>query len=158
MAKTRKKRKPKKRKIGRPSKFTKARCKKILKLVRAGNYVEVAARASGVSEVALYDWLKRGEKEKKGKFLDFLNAYREAEAEAETNKVAIWSKAAEKEAESEKKPSCKGIQGFMSRRFNKRWGEKRKSEITGEGGGPVKMDVVFPGGVGFKKTKKEKGS
>ena len=148
----------KKRKIGRPSKFTKARCDKILKLVRAGNYVEIAARASGVNETNLYEWLERGRKEKSGPYRDFRDAYELAEAEAETEAVKVYKDAAERQAENKKNPDCKGIQGFLSRRFWKRWRERNKTEVTGENDGPVKMEVVFPKGVGFGATTKKEGS
>ena len=47
-----------KRRRGRPSKMTDERVTKILEALRAGNYLETAARYAGVSYETLNEWRK----------------------------------------------------------------------------------------------------
>jgi hypothetical protein len=73
--------------MGRPTKLTPELQKKIVKLVRDGNYFETAAQAAGIAKSTLYDWLKRGEAGEEP-FAEFSNALKKAEAEAEVDVVA----------------------------------------------------------------------
>lgn len=74
---------------GRPTKLDSEMHKRIIGLVRAGNYIETAASASGVPRVKLYDWLKRGNKEAIGQYRDFVEAFHSAESESEA--IALQS-------------------------------------------------------------------
>lgn len=69
---------------GRPTKLTPALQAAIIKLLRAGNYVETAALACGVTKQTLYNWQLRGEDEQ-GPYRDFLDAVKEAQALAEVD-------------------------------------------------------------------------
>lgn len=79
---------------GRPTKLTPALQARILKLVRAGNYPEVAAASLGVNRATYYRWMERGEKCAKGDelFRDFRDALTRAKATAETAALAKVSK------------------------------------------------------------------
>lgn len=61
----------------------------IIKAIRAGCHFNVAAQAAGINLRTLERWIQRGEVEKKGKYVDFANAIKDATAEAEVNAVAI---------------------------------------------------------------------
>jgi len=68
-----------KRGPGRPTKFEDKRVGKILRAVRAGNYLETAARMAGVGASTLHRWMAS---EEEG-FRDFREAVEKARAEAE---------------------------------------------------------------------------
>src|SRR5688572_8306482 len=86
--------KAKKPVIGRPSLLTPAVTRVIVKVIKAGNYVETAVAAAGISKETFYDWLKKGGKEASGPHRDFSDAVEKAKAEAEMRDVAIIDKAA----------------------------------------------------------------
>jgi len=73
--------------IGRPSKFTAERQERILDAIRAGNYIEPAARAAGIGKSTFYEWVER--------YPDFSDAVKSAQAEAEIGRVAIVKQAGE---------------------------------------------------------------
>lgn len=100
---------------GRPTLFTPARRKKIIKAVSEGNYREVAAACAGVDKQTFYNWMKRGRKEKSGDFFDFMNAVMEAENEAEH--VAI------KAIRLAGKDDAKHFQWWLERKHPERWGK-----------------------------------
>lgn len=68
---------------------------RMVSYVRAGNYLETAAAACGVSRYVVRDWLRRGAKGEEP-FGAFAAAMHEAKALAEIRDVAIIGKAAEK--------------------------------------------------------------
>ncbi|MDQ3480274.1 MAG: hypothetical protein M3423_02905 [Actinomycetota bacterium] len=45
---------------GRPTKLTPRVHTVIIESIRAGNYMEVAARAAGIRKQSLYNWIERG--------------------------------------------------------------------------------------------------
>ena len=47
--------------VARPTKLTPAVAERILSAIRAGNFMEVAARYAGISPSTLYRWLERGD-------------------------------------------------------------------------------------------------
>jgi transposase len=92
--------KPNKKKVlppgvkdGRPTKYNDEVVSKILSFVRAGNYIETAAVAAGISKETLYEWLRRGAK-KEQPFKNFSDACERAMAEADMIDLSDISKAA----------------------------------------------------------------
>jgi hemerythrin superfamily protein len=81
-------------KIGRPSKLTESRMEKLIEALRSGNYRIDACRAAGIHYNTLLAWEKKGESQKSGEYIDFLDALRRAEAEAVVSNVKIINKAA----------------------------------------------------------------
>ena len=67
---------------------------RIVDLIRAGNYLEVAATAAGVHRVTLHRWLRYGRKQARGRYRKFVDAVEKAQAEAESRDVALIAKAA----------------------------------------------------------------
>jgi alkanesulfonate monooxygenase SsuD/methylene tetrahydromethanopterin reductase-like flavin-dependent oxidoreductase (luciferase family) len=71
---------------GRHSVLTAELQNKICRFIRAGTYDYVAAEASGISRHAFFDWIRRGEgrsdRPSAPIFVKFVNAVREAQAEA----------------------------------------------------------------------------
>ena len=123
--------------MGRPTRLTPERAARIVALIRAGNYLEVAASAAGVSRTSLRRWLKIGDRMKTGPHADFAAAVEKASGEAECRDVALISKAA---AEHWQAAAWR-----LERKNSSRWGRTQKTELTGKDGGPVA--VAGPSGV-----------
>lgn len=133
---------------GRPSKFTEERADKIIRAIRAGNYIETAAALAGVHKSTLYEWMKRGaaeadrlEADPKAKplkselpYLDFSDAVYIALAEAENNDVqAITAAAAE---------DWRAAAWRLERKFPDRWGRKDRLQAEVENKGLVGVNLV----------------
>ena len=115
---------------GRPTKLNFDTHNKIITAIRAGNYIETAAAYAGIDKSTLYDWLKRGEREKQRvaqnprykirksekPYVEFSNAVEKALAEAEVRDVAIIAKAAEEQWQA--------AAWRLERKFPDRWGRK----------------------------------
>lgn len=104
-----------KRGRGRPPKFDAAIAQKVLEFLARGNYVETAAAAAGVSKVTIYEWLRRGAREKKGAYHDFAVAADKAQADAEALDLARLEKLA-------LKGDFRAISWRLERRNARRWG------------------------------------
>ena len=115
---------------GRPTKLNFDTHNKIITAIRAGNYIETAAAYAGINKSTLYDWLKRGEREKQRvaknprykirksekPYVEFSNAVEKALAEAEIRDVAIIGKAAEEQWQA--------AAWRLERKFPHKWGRK----------------------------------
>lgn len=71
----------------RPCALTKQVQEKVCRAIADGQTREVAARLANVSPASLYAWLKQGREDASGPFLEFLEAFRRAEAESEEQMV-----------------------------------------------------------------------
>src|SRR6267143_1594100 len=71
-----------------------ATTQRVVDLIRAGNYLEVAATAAGIHRSTLYRWMRHGRDQKRGRYRRFLNQVEKAQAEAESRDVALIAKAA----------------------------------------------------------------
>ena len=133
---------------GRPTKLNIDTHNKIISAIRAGNYIETAAAYAGINKSTLYDWLKRGEREKQRvaqnprynirksekPYVEFSNAVEKALAEAEVRDVAIIAKAAEEQWQA--------AAWRLERKFPDRWGRKRLDiEHSGEIGIKIVDDI-----------------
>jgi transposase len=97
---------------------------RIVEFVRAGNYIETAAKAAGIHKATYYSWMTRGEKaaeaiskgdpvsNEEAAFADFYNHVSQAEAIAETDAVA-----AVREADR----GWQAHMTYLERRFASRW-------------------------------------
>ena len=120
--------------MARPSKLTPEIQKKIIEAVKAGNYYEAACAYAGVSYSTLRGWIVKGEKAKSGKYLKFLEAVRQAEAEAEARIVLQWQKAMPED--------WRAAQAFLERRYPERWGKKETQVFEGgDKDKPIKVKV-----------------
>jgi len=111
------------RRKGRKSLLTPRRKKRILELVKLGNFPATVARAVGIHEGTLINWLRKGEEGKDPELRKFYEDYKKAEAEAEVRNLAIVQKAALRDA--------KFALAFLERRFPERWkpGVKISAEV-----------------------------
>jgi transposase len=129
--------------MARPTKLTTEAHRKIVGLVRAGNYRETACAAAGVTPKTLRNWLARAAKGGKSNeaYVQFALELDEAEATAElidNNKITIAADAGDWRAAAWR----------LSRRSPERWGERKRLEHTGADGGPIETRqsgvVVLP--------------
>ncbi len=133
---------------GRPTKLNIDTHNKIISVIRAGNYIETAAACAGINKSTLYDWLKRGEREKQRvaqnprykirksekPYVEFSNAVEKALAEAEARGVMLISNAA--------KTQWQAAAWMLERKFPDRWGRKRLDiEHSGEIGVKIVDDI-----------------
>jgi hypothetical protein len=98
---------------GAPTALTPEVADQITTSLRAGNYVQVACRAAGVSRQAYGDWMRRGVKEP-GVYRDFRDRVEKALAESEVLHVARISQAS--------KESWQASAWLLERQFPERWG------------------------------------
>jgi len=120
--------------MARPTKLDQERTKKIIDLIRAGNYSETAAKASGISPATFYNWMAEGRaaQQKKGKLnarekscIEFLEAIEKARAEAEARAVAIINKAA-------MDGTWQAAAWYLERTAGERYGRTQKIEASVE--------------------------
>lgn len=121
------------RKPGRPTKLADAVAQKIITFVRAGNYPETAAKASGISLQTFYNWKERGEEERKGPYRTFFEQLEEAEAWAETMAIAEVR---------EGKPGWQGRAWWLERKYFGRWG-RRLAIIAQPDRAPSRLELVL---------------
>lgn len=126
------------RKPGRPSKFTPDVTGHIIASLRAGNYVETAVGAAGISKALYYQWMNAGRealvKDEEGidltemeeQHLDFFMGVVQAQYQAEERAVTHWAAAFATD--------WRACERWLARRHSGRWKEVTGTEITtGEG-------------------------
>ena len=114
---------------GRPTKLNDKVQAGIVKLIREGNFPDVAAVAEGISRRTFYDWMRRGEDEGSGAYAEFRTAVTRAMAEAEANLVKIVQTGDDR---GESFGQAKAALEVLQRRFSKRWSVRVQHEIRDE--------------------------
>lgn len=104
--------------MARPTKLTKELTDEICATVKAGNFIETAAAAAGISRSVLRLWLRKGNRAKNGIYREFLDRIKRAQAEAEIKDVKQIETAAEEQWQA--------AAWRLERRNYKRWGKKDK--------------------------------
>jgi hypothetical protein len=74
--------------MARPSKLTPEVQAAVVEGIKAGNYGEVAAGVAGIGARTYYRWLRQGCRSKRGRFWQFWQAIKKAEAETEISHIA----------------------------------------------------------------------
>ncbi len=118
---------------GRPTKLVPERVERLLEAIRVGNYINTAVVYAGITEATFYRWLEIGEANKEGKYREFLESVKKAEADAEARQVALISKAANE--------TWQAAAWLLERKHPARWGQRNKTEVTGKEGGPIQVDI-----------------
>lgn len=118
---------------GRNTKISPKRIKQISDLIAAGNYANIACQSSGISEATFYNWLARGQKEKERMtvlrgndeivepnneyiFVEFLEAVKKAEADAESAAVI--------HVRTAMATNWQAAMTYLERKFPDRWGRR----------------------------------
>lgn len=117
--------------MGRPTKLTPDVQATIVEAIAKGNDKVVAARLAGIGESTFYAWMERGEQAKTGAFLEFREAVKKAEAEAEQHFVGIIKTASY--------DTWTAAAWWLERKHPERWGRRERIEHTGANGEPVQM-------------------
>lgn len=114
--------------------------------LRAGNYVEIAARFAGVPRSSLYRWMQKGEdalfKQEQGEqlsgndamYLDLFNAVENARAQAIVRNVSLISQAAQG-------GQWQAAAWWLERTNPKQWGRRVMTEVSGPDNNPVQVNV-----------------
>lgn len=121
---------------GRPTKFNQEVADRIVTLLRAGNYVETAAAAAGLSQVTVREWIKVGRRDGKGPLFEFAERVEKAQAESEAMDVNKLLQHGQRD--------WRALAWRLERRFPGRWREvtEKKVEQSGPGGGPIQHASV----------------
>jgi transposase len=128
--------------MSRPTKLTPDIQVKIVDALKLGNYIETASALAGISKNTVYDWLKRGAREKERvennsnakyrkeefPFVKFSDAVQKAMAEAEMRDLLVIANAS--------KNDWKASAWRLERRYPAKWG--RRDHIEAE----VKQETV----------------
>lgn len=113
-------------KPGRPSKLTPEVHAAIVDKMRAGSFLDHAARLSGVHPSTVHRWLEQGDPEDAPEpYASFAADFRQAEAEAEETakeQLRTWGGT-----------EWKATLAFLERRFPDRWGQKTEQKIEHKG-------------------------
>lgn len=124
--------------MGRNTKLTKKVLEKIVKCIKNGSYACVAAQYAGIGETTYFNWIARAKIEsKEGKktiFVQFWEAIKEADAEAEYRNVQVIQKAGLDKQDGEGrlvKGSWQASAWYLERKHYGRWGAKQKIEHSG---------------------------
>ena len=130
---------------GRPTKYTTELGEQIVNLVRAGNYVETAANASGVSKNTIYDWMRKGARGDK-RYTTFSDAINKAMAQSEMWDLAQIAKASAG-------GSWQASAWRLERKHPERYGRKDKHEHSGPDGGHIPIGPPSTQGLPVDKVK-----
>jgi len=106
---------------GRPSKLTPEVQTEIVRSLKAGSYLDVAAEFAGIDETTLYRWLKRGEKAKSGRYFEFRQAVTRAKAAAEVRAVGHIAMAAAED--------WRAAAWFLEHGRQRRWYRKQEVKV-----------------------------
>jgi transposase-like protein len=144
--------------VGRRSKLTPDTHERIISAIRAGNYVDTAARFAGVHPSTVWRWWSEGgEDEAEPAKREFREAVERARAEAEVRMVAATVKDAmggvlvkkttrtrpdgtEEVEEQFTPPNGKVALDYLWRTSPARWGRRSNVELTGVDGGPIQIE------------------
>ncbi len=122
--------------MGRKTKLNDARVKKVVDGISAGLPYDTACALAGITYQTFLNWMRAGEAAESGKFFEFFEEVKKAEAIAEAVHI-----------KNIKKAGNDGIwqadAWMLERRHPEKWGrrEQIKQEISGPEGEPLK--VVF---------------
>jgi len=109
--------------MGRPSKLTPETQKLFVDAIAAGNYVATAAELAGIGQSTYYRWLEQGKTATRGRYREFWDAVKKAEAQAEAVRVARIARAGGE-------GNWQADAWYLERRYPDRWGRRQRLEHT----------------------------
>ena len=119
----------------RPTVLTPELQEGIIAALNAGCYLEPAAARVGVSKNTLYDWVRRGVREKTGMYAEFSDAVEKAMAAAETAGIARIRQAAGED--------WRAMAWWLERRYQTKWGRKSAIKVTDFGETPDEQSAAI---------------
>lgn len=127
-----------KRRVGRPSKLTKAIQNQIVKMLEQGNYLETAAAAVNIPPQTIRQWLAKGKGRVNKQYMDFRAAVMRAQAQAEARDIANIRDHGDHD--------WRATAWRLERRHPQRWRKRDQLDITG---GLESRIVIQAGGAGL---------
>jgi transposase len=121
--------------MARPSRLTDEMQDKLVALLEAGQFASVACRLAGVAESTYYLWMEKGATAKSGRYLEFSEAIKKADAMAEARRVETI-----RVAGTDPK-SWPASAWWLERRHPDRYG-RRAVEVSGPKGGPIPLQAT----------------
>lgn len=115
---------------------------KIIKYIKAGNYIKIACKAVGIDETTYYRWIEKGKKGEEP-YCKFYKSIKKARAEAEVYMVSRVVSVA--------KENWQAAMTWLERSFPERWA--KREYVGGTGDRPIEI-VMKHVGTRFKKDKK----
>lgn len=116
----------------------------IVTAVRSGNYLDDSARYAGIAESTLHLWLHKGRDyrdardngttltDRQLQYVSFMEAIEKARSDAVVRNVALIQRAAEE--------NWQAAAWYLERTNPKKWGRHHTVEVTGEDGGPLRVE------------------
>lgn len=121
--------------MGRRTKLTPEVQSKVVSAIRAGNYAHIAANMAGIGKSTYYKWLEMADAPRaKPEYVEFRDAVKEAEAQAEVASVALIRQAAQN-------GTWQAAAWYLERKHGDRWGrnDKVRQEVSGPEGKPIEV-------------------
>jgi hypothetical protein len=125
--------------VGRPTKLTLELQEAICKHIEKGNYPAKAAIHEGINESTFYAWMKRGQEETEGKFMEFSKSIKKAENIAEAFHLENIRKAAT--GEDNGNPVWQASAWYLERRYPDSWGRRDRVDLNHSGEFKQKVEV-----------------
>lgn len=138
------------RRGGRRSKLTPKTQEAICRYLAQGFTFSAACREAGIGPRTGFRWLEKGRRARSGQYWQFWQAVEAAEERVETHLVRSWLVAAEKD--------WRAAAEFLARRWPERWRPRQVTELTGEGGGAVRIIIEDARGQGQRHSGDDDGS
>ena len=111
--------------MARPSKLNDTTSAAIVDAILHGGTYKDAAEAAGVDYASFNNWMQTGEADGKGKFFQFFQSVRKAEAECRLNFTRVIQSAAAK-------GDWKAAEAYLKRRDRANWGDNVDVTSGGE--------------------------
>ena len=121
--------------MGRPTKLTEEVQAAIVESIKRGCTFKAAALAAGIAEGTFFKWMKRGEQAKKGRFFEFRQAIKKAEAEAVSFAVSCIF-------QQVKKGNWQAAAWWLERRYPEDWGKKERVEMETNNSFPLPREIT----------------
>ncbi len=120
--------------MGRPTALNDDVQAKVVEALTVGSTYKHAAQYAGVTYDTFNNWMKRGGKAKSGKYFEFFNAVKKAEAECLARNLLIINKSAQG-------GTWQAAAWIAERRFPEDYGRQRH-EHTGKDGAPIEVATM----------------
>lgn len=117
------------------SKLTPELQKKIGENITLGMPLKFAAEAAGISESTFYEWMNKGEHEKKGQFSEFSEYIKRCQSQAVQLHLKLITKAATE-------GSWQASAWILERRHPEEFGRKDKLDMKAEHSGQIVVNLV----------------
>ena len=119
---------------GRKTKLTDESQDKICLFIKAGAYIETAAKAAGISKQTFYNWMEKGNSGRFPRYVEFMDAIEKALVHAELVDIGRIDKAAASGV-------WQASAWKLERKFPERWQKRglQKMELSGPDGNPIQI-------------------